>query len=57
MSEKYNIGDFVLYDIYGICTVSKIENLSLISGAPKRKYYILSPLNAAASFKGQSLYA
>lgn len=49
MSEKYNIGDFVVYDIYGICTVSKIENLSLISGAPKRKYYILSPLNAASS--------
>lgn len=49
MSEKYNAGDFVVYDTYGICTVNKIENLSLISGTPKRKYYILSPLNSASS--------
>jgi RNA polymerase-interacting CarD/CdnL/TRCF family regulator len=49
MSEKYSIGDFVVYDIYGICIVNKIENLSLISGTPKRKYYILSPINSPAS--------
>ena len=49
MSEKYNVGDFVVYDVYGICRIVKIETLSFVKGLPKRDYYVLSPLNAAAS--------
>ena len=49
MSEKYNVSDFVVYDVYGVCKILKIENLSFLSGTPKQSYYILSPLNSSAS--------
>lgn len=49
MSEKYSIGDYVVYDIYGICKITAIQNLSLISGTPKKNYYVLSPLNVSSS--------
>lgn len=49
MSEKYNVGDYVVYDVYGVCKILKIENLSFVSGTPKRSYYVLYPLNATAS--------
>ena len=48
MSEKYNVSDFVVYDVYGVCKILKIENLSFLSGTPKQSYYILSPLNSSA---------
>ncbi len=49
MSEKYNVGDYVVYDVYGICRISKIEKLTFIKNKPKRDYYVLSPLNADSS--------
>lgn len=49
MQSKYFPGTFVVYDIYGICKVNKIENISFSKGTPKRPYYVLSPLNTPSS--------
>ncbi len=49
MSEKYSIGDFVVYDVYGICKIDRIENISFTKREPKRNYYVLSPVNAPTS--------
>ena len=49
MSEKYTVGTFVVYDIYGICKIDRIEKLSFSKDTPKKDYYVLSPLNSQSS--------
>jgi len=46
----YSIGDKIIYGENGVCTVEKIEPLSM-SGAPKDKlYYYLSPLVGSGTY-------
>jgi RNA polymerase-interacting CarD/CdnL/TRCF family regulator len=49
MLDKYNIGDYVVYDIFGICKIVNIEKLTFTKGTPKTDYYVLSPLNSNIS--------
>ena len=49
MPEKYTIGSFVVYDVYGICKIDRIEKISFSKDSPKKYYYILSPLNSPSS--------
>ena len=49
MSAEFNIGDFVVYDVYGICKILRTENISFSKGTPKTAYYVLSPVNAPSS--------
>ena len=49
MSEKYNAGDFIVYDVYGICKIERLEKFSFSKAIPKEDYYVLHPINAPTS--------
>ena len=49
MHTEYKPDTCLVYDTYGICKISRIENISFSKGTPKRPYYVLSPLNSPAS--------
>lgn len=44
MTEKYNKGDTVVYDTYGLCSVEDIRNISFSKLEQPQDYYVLSPL-------------
>lgn len=47
--ERFTIGDILVYDIYGLCRVKEIRNMSFDKNVPGEEYYVLSPVSAAAS--------
>lgn len=49
MQTEYKVGTCLVYDTYGICKVTKTENISFSKSTPKRPYYVLSPLNSPSS--------
>ena len=49
MQTEFKVGTCLVYDTYGICKVTGIENMSFSKGTPKRLYYVLSPLSSPAS--------
>ena len=42
--EKFNVGDHIVYDTYGICVVKQIKRMSFFPGAPLQNYYVLCVL-------------
>lgn len=49
MQTEYKVDTYLVYDSYGICKVTETENISFSKVAPKKPYYILSPLNLPSS--------
>ncbi len=45
MSNAYEIGSAVVYDVYGVCTVKDVRPMSFFSGQKKENYYVLVPHN------------
>ena len=42
-NRKFCIGDIVAYGTNWICTIEKIENISMATGMPEMPYYVLKP--------------
>lgn len=49
MEKKYYIGDYLVYDTYGICKITAIKKAALLKAMPARKYYVLAPVNSPSS--------
>ena len=50
MSQKeFVIGELVSYGTNGICTIEKIEMMSMVSDEPEMPYYVLKPEGNSAS--------
>lgn len=49
MKNKYQAGEHIVYDNYGVCLIKDIKEMSLVHGVPRKDYYILSPVNASQS--------
>lgn len=47
--KRFNEGESVVYDTYGICTVERIEKKSFASGMPLQEYYVLSVMGSPNS--------
>lgn len=47
--KRFNAGESVVYDTYGICMVEKIEKKSFCSGMPLQEYYVLSVMGSPNS--------
>lgn len=50
MTERnFAVGDLVAYGTNGICTIEKIDMMSLVSDMPEMMYYVLKPENSDSS--------
>lgn len=49
MAEKFNKGDTLVYDTYGLCQIREIKNISFSKLEAKQDYYVLTPLTNTAS--------
>lgn len=47
--KRFNVGEYVIYDVYGVCEVKGIESKSFFSGAPLQEYYVLGVRSSPGS--------
>lgn len=46
MGNQFKAGDHIVYDTYGICEITEVKKITLVSGTPFQPYYVLRPLSA-----------
>lgn len=49
MENQFKAGDYIVYDTYGICEITEVKKMTLISSTPFQAYYVLRPLSAGHS--------
>lgn len=49
MENQFKAGDHIVYDTYGICEITEVKKMTLVSGTPFQPYYVLRPLSAGHS--------
>ena len=49
MENQFKAGEYIVYDTYGICEITEVKKMTLVSGTPFQPYYVLRPLSAGHS--------